>query len=325
VEFIPAGHAAAALVLSLIGFCVGVCGGFFGVGGAFIVTPALNVLGFPMVYAIGTDLAHMAGKSIISTLRHRRAGHIDFRAAALLASGTIPGVHLGSLVILQLEKIGKTDVYVRAVYIAILLILGLFMLRETSRKRTSSGETGKKASRGLGVPPMISLPASGIKRVSIWTVIGIGLLTGFLAGFLGVGGGFIRMPALLYLLGMPTKIAVGTDLVEVIFSGAYGSYLYGKAGHVDLVAALVMLVGAALGSQIGSVATQYVEGAGIRRLFSFLILGSAAAVIMKQLGLNLAAAIILLGLGATMTAIIIYRLIVSMADARSAVEKELVS
>ena len=310
--FIPAGPALAAAALLLIGFSVGVCGAFFGVGGAFIATPALNVLGFPLAYAIGTDLAHMAGKAAVAALRHRRMGHVDLRAAALLALGTIPGVRLGSAAILTLEKAGRTDVYVRTVYILLLLVLGTLMLRGTRRKAQEGGADRPKVTAGPRIPPMICLPRSGIRSVSAWVVIGIGLVTGFLAGFLGVGGGFIRMPALLYVLHMPVRVAVGTDLVEVVFSGAYGGYLYGRSGHVDLTAALIMLVGAALGSQIGAVATQYVESVRIRRLFAFTIFGTGTSVAMKQMHWNVPAMVTLFGLGLTMTATIIYRLVRSL-------------
>lgn len=319
-DFISAGPGMATIALLLIGFSVGVCGGFFGVGGAFIVTPALNVLGFPMVYAIGTDLAHMAGKSVIATLRHRRAKHIDSRAAALLMVGTFPGVKLGAQTILALEKIGATDFYVRSVYVVLLLTLGTLMLRETIRKK-KDGCNQRRFPGALRIPPMISLPTSGVKAVSVWLVIAIGLLTGFLASFLGVGGGFIRMPALLYLLGLPAKIAVGTDLVEVVFSGAYGSYLYGRTGHVDIVAALVMLVGASAGSHIGAVATQYVDNSRIKKLFAVTILGSGIAVAMKQAHLNTVAAVVLFGLGLCMTTTIIWNLVRCLSDADCRAER----
>jgi len=318
-EFLPGGPIFAAAALILIGFSVGVCGGFFGIGGAFIVTPALNVLGFPMAQAIGTDLAHMAGKSVVATLRHRRARHVDFRAAALLALGTLPGVRLGNHVIMSLERIGRTDLYVRAAYVVLLFVLGALMLRGS--RREGAGPPG--VFRAFRLPPMISLPRSQISKVSIWLVIGIGALTGFLAGFLGVGGGFIRMPALLYILGMPTKVAIGTDLVEVAFSGAYGSYLYGRSGHVDLAAALVMLVGAALGSQIGAVATQYVDSSRIRRLFALMIIGAGAAVAMKQMHWTLSAAITLFGLGLVVTSAIIRDLVRALHSGAREVGKEI--
>lgn len=320
-EFIAAAPVWVASALALIGFSVGVCGGFFGVGGAFIVTPALNVLGFPMAYAIGTDLAHMAGKSVVATIRHRRIGHVDVRAAAILVAGSVPGVRLGAETILALEKTGQTDAFVRPVYFVVLLTIGLFMLREAKRR----GDNRSGVARWLGslhIPPMVSLPHSGIRSVSVWIVAGIGFATGFFAGFLGVGAGFIRVPALLYVLGMPTKIAIGTDLVEILFSGAYGSYLYGRAGHVDIVAALIMLVGAAFGSQIGAVATQYVESSRIRKLFALTILGAGIAVLLKQLHFNIAAAVVLFGLGLTMTGTIIWKLVRSLAEASAASERE---
>ncbi|MDO8586212.1 MAG: sulfite exporter TauE/SafE family protein [Armatimonadota bacterium] len=315
-EFIAANPIIAVSALLTIGFTVGVCGGFFGVGGAFIVTPALNVLGFPMVYAIGTDLAHMAGKSVVGTMKHYRLGNIDFRAAGLLLIGTTPSVRLGVAAVHELERHGKTDVYVRVVYIGLLLAIASFMFLDMRRQR-GPHKTGARKRIRLSIPPMISLPRSGIDSVSVWTVICIGALTGFLAGFLGVGGGFIRMPALLYLVGMPAKIAVGTDLVEVLFSGGYGSYLYGRAGQVDITAALIMLVGAALGANLGALATHYAKAARIKRLFSFTILGTAIAVLMKQVGLTIPAAIMLFALGLGMAGAIIRALVVGIRAERA--------
>jgi hypothetical protein len=115
--------------------------------------------------------------------------------------------------------------------------------------------------------------------VSMWVIVAVGLATGILAGFLGVGGGFIRVPALVYLVGASTHIAVGTDLVEIIFSGGYGALRHSIEGHVDMMAVVFMISGAMLGAQIGSLATQYVRGPAIRYILSYsLILATLGAV-----------------------------------------------
>src|SRR3972149_9771462 len=116
--------------LVLIGFTVGVCGAFFGIGGAFMVTPALNLFGFPMAYAIGSDLAHVMGKSIVATLKHRLLGNIDFKLGGLMILGTVPGVEVGKRLILHLERIGQVDAIVRYIYILLLGSIGLFILWE---------------------------------------------------------------------------------------------------------------------------------------------------------------------------------------------------
>src|SRR3972149_8387911 len=123
--------------LVLIGFTVGVCGAFFGIGGAFMVTPALNLFGFPMAYAIGTDLAHIMGKSIVATLKHRLLGNIDFKLGALMIPGTVAGVETGKRLVLYLGRIGQVDTIVRYTYVILLLSIGLLILWELAKNSKS--------------------------------------------------------------------------------------------------------------------------------------------------------------------------------------------
>src|SRR5208337_3535972 len=134
----------------------------------------------------------------------------------------------------------------------------------------------------INIPPMVNFKVSGI-RCSIWLPISISFLTGWLSGILGIGGGLVRMPALIYLVGIPTHVAVGTDLFEVAISGLYGAATYSYKGRVELFAALIMLCGAAVGAQIGTVATKYVKGYGIRIFFGLAVVGCELSIIMKLL------------------------------------------
>lgn len=280
--------------LILLGFTVGVIGGFFGVGGAFMVTPALNVFGFPMAYAIGTDMAHIAGKSIVSTFKHRKFGNVDMKLALLMIIGTVIGIELGATLILFLEKIGRIGPIVRVTYMCLLFGLGAFMLYEymTGMRRAAKQaaadphhDAGKSKlalwMQGIKLRPVVYLKVSGFS-ISVWVIIGMGLATGFLAGFLGVGGGFIRMPALMYVIGAPTKVAVGTDLFEVMVTGAYGAFSYALKGRVELMAAVIMLVGAALGAQLGATATLYARGTIIRLYFAITMLAGGTSVVFKH-------------------------------------------
>ncbi|MFH1486328.1 MAG: sulfite exporter TauE/SafE family protein, partial [Chloroflexota bacterium] len=227
------------LALMLLGLSLGVCTGFFGIGGGFMVTPALNLLGMPMAFAIGTDLCQMAGKAVVSTLKHRKLGNVDLRLGVIMVAGTVVGVEVGKETVMHLEGAGNVDAVVRYIYIAFLGGLGLFMLREARKSMVSHAEIRDARDvvqnpvvrwiRSVNVPPFISLPVSGIPRISIWVPLGVGFFTGVLAGLLGVGGGFIRMPALVYLMGVPTVVAVGTDLFEIIISGSYGALTYALA------------------------------------------------------------------------------------------------
>lgn len=282
--------------LILLGFTVGVIGGFFGVGGAFMVTPALNVFGFPMAYAIGTDMAHIAGKSIVSTFKHRKFGNVDMKLALLMIIGTVVGIELGATLILWLEKVGRIGPIVRVTYMFLLFGLGAFMLYEylTGMRRAVKqaaadhhhGDAGKSKlalwMQGIKLRPIVHLKVSGF-HISVWVIIGMGLVTGFLAGFLGVGGGFIRMPALMYIIGAPTKVAVGTDLFEVMVTGAYGAFSYALKGRVELLAAMIMLIGAATGAQLGATATLYARGTIIRLYFAITMLAGGVSVVFKHL------------------------------------------
>jgi uncharacterized membrane protein YfcA/nucleotide-binding universal stress UspA family protein len=281
--------------LILLGFTVGVIGGFFGVGGAFMVTPALNVFGFPMAYAIGTDMAHIAGKSIVATFKHRKFGNVDLRLGLLMIIGTVIGIELGATLIMYLERIGRIGPIVRVTYMCLLFGLGFFMWYEYvvgTRRAVKHGATDTHADagksklalwmQGIKLRPMVHLKVSGF-HISVWVIIGVGVLTGFLAGFLGVGGGFIRMPALMYVIGAPTKVAVGTDLFEVMISGAYGAFTYAYKGRVELLAALIMLIGAAVGAQFGATATLYARGTIIRLYFAITMICGGVSVVFKHL------------------------------------------
>ncbi len=284
--FPVAGVEADPFLLALLGFLLGILGGFFGIGGAFVATPALNLLGFPMPAAIGTNMAHVMGKGIMATLTHWRLRQVDTRAAFWLLLGTAPGVEAGARLVFYLEKLGLADSTVRWVYALTLGGIGWFMLREYREflRRPEKGEIPfEPLYRRFRLGPYVSLPVSGVSSISVWLLLLTGFGTGFLAGFLGVGGGFIRVPAMIYLLGMPAPVAVGTDLLEIIFSGAYGTITYALKGKVDLLAALILIGGAVVGTQIGAYATLFARYR-LRLYLALTILATAVAVVMAELG-----------------------------------------
>jgi uncharacterized membrane protein YfcA len=317
------------LILLLIGFTVGVCGGFFGIGGAWIATPALNIFGLPMPYAIGTDLAHVGGKSIVSTMRHRRFGHVDVRLGASMILGTTVGMELGANFVLMLERAGLAESVIRKAYVVLLaftgcLVLVDYLIHRRRERRVAAGGADLPPRLLLAhrlhqirIPPMIDFGVSGI-RCSLWLPMLVGLTTGIVASVFGVGGGFIRMPALLYLLGCPTAVAIGTDLFEVMITGAYGAFTFGVKGRVELLAAMWMLVGAAVGAQLGTVAVKYVRGYSIRLLFGITIFVAAASVALKQLGFQLASSIAILTAGIGISSVIIGHLVKGVIAERAA-------
>ena len=294
-DFAIAGVQVPLFLLVLVGFTVGVVGGFIGVGGGYMVTPALIVFGFPGYMASGIDMTHIAGKGIVSTIRHRQLGNIDWTLALSMVAGTMLGVELGVRVLVYFKKIGLANVALLITSVVVMFALFLYTQLETRRahrKLTETNTDGKGFGRELqtsSLPRFFqSIPLQPIVRcrtarvvVSMWVIVLVGLVTGFLAGFLGVGGGFIRVPALVYLVGASTHIAVGTDLVEIVFSGGYGALRHSMEGHVDMMAVVVMLSGALFGAQFGSIATAYVRGPAIRYVLSYSLILATLGSLMR--------------------------------------------
>jgi uncharacterized membrane protein YfcA len=281
--------------LVILGLGVGILGGFFGLGAAWMVTPGLNILGFPMAFAIGTDIAHMAGKSIISTIRHGKFGNVDYKLGIVMVVGTVVGFECGAQIIMWFERIGKVDLYVRWIYIVLLTFIAWLVFSDVAKRRRkerdaeakgfqldklATGHEFHKALHKIKIPPMMHFKQAMV-YCSAWLPIFVSFMTGLLAGVLGIGGGLIRMPSLVYFVGCPTHVAVGTDLFEVMISGIYGTATYTYKGRTELVAALIMLCGAAIGVQIGVVATKYIHGYGIRIAFGCCVIAVMVSIFLK--------------------------------------------
>jgi len=284
------------IYLAIIGFIIGILGGFFGVGGSFIAGPALRLVGLDWNFAVGTDLAHIVGKSVVAAKRHRALGNVDFRLGFIMAIGTIVGAEVGAQLIQALKRAGNVNVVVSIVSIALYAGISGFMIWE-SWKTLAAGKTRKNSgkqdhsefghiARGiqrLKIWPMVSLPVSGVKSISVWVILIVAFVGGICSGFLGGGAGYIRMPSMVYVLGIPTHLAVGTDLFEIIISASYGTFSHAIKGNVDILIALVMNTGAAVGAQIGAISTQYFAGPKIRLAFVPLPLIGAAIVLYTLL------------------------------------------
>ncbi|HEX3816682.1 MAG TPA: sulfite exporter TauE/SafE family protein [Chthoniobacterales bacterium] len=288
-----------AAYLVVIGFLIGILGGFFGVGGSFIAGPALRAVGMHWNYAVGTDLAHIVGKSVVAAKRHRALGNVDLRLGFIMATGTIAGAECGAQLIQLLKRRGDVDFVVSVISIVIYCSISSFMIWESwktmrlqkkrgrgkksrSKKDISSFSGVTKTIQRIPLWPIISLPTSGVK-ISLWVILIVSFIGGLFSGFLGGGAGYIRMPMMVYVLGIPTHLAVGTDLFEIIISASYGTFSHAVKGNVDILVALVMNTGAAVGAQIGAILTQYFAGPKIRLLFVPLPLIGAAVVIYTLL------------------------------------------
>jgi len=266
-----------ATYLVLIGFVVGILSGFFGFGGGFIITPFLFILGVPLNVAVGTSIAQILGGSVIATLRHRNLGHVDFKLGMIIAIGSIVGVEVGAQLVEYFKGISiqALDTSISLTYILVLGSISISMSYEAWKSRREDNASSKKRFAQkiyrLRIPPMISLPQSNIASISLWVILFVGLITGVSAGFMGAGGGFIRVPSLIYLIGCETVIAVGTDLFEILISGVYATFSHAMKDNVDVVLAIIMLAGSSVGSRIGVSATKYVKEANLRLAYGFCV------------------------------------------------------
>ena len=321
------------LLLVLLGVIVGTLGGFFGVGGGFLITGGLLVFGVPPLFTVGTGLTLIMGSSIINVLKHRNLGNLDFRLGLLTIGGTVPALFLAERLNVLLESAGIAEPVIGFIYVGLLTFFGIFILYDylKTRKGVSNSRdkisTARLAHRlqdlripshsilfpGMGrVSMYTSLPVSAIESVHILVPIAMGFGVGFLAGLLGAGDGFILLPILIFVLGVPTAIAVGTGLLQIIVTGAIGTVLYSLSNHVDLLMAVIMLAAASAGSQLGATATRFVDASRIRILFGVTVLSASIAIALKQISENVAspdfldaaASIILLGVSGAIVVVI---------------------
>ena len=330
--------------LLLLGFMVGTLSGFFGVGGGFLITGGLLVFGVPPLFAVGTGLTLIMGSSLINTLKHRKVGNVDFKLGGLLVIGTIPAVVLAERLNSKLEAWGVAEDAIRIIYVIVLAALGSFILYDYLKTRIQASSQNHEVStlrlaqrvRSLRIPPhsinlpgnisiptYVSLPTSGVDRISVWIPIGVGFGVGFLAGLLGAGGGIILMPLLIFMLGIPTTVAVGTDLFQIVITGSVGTLVYSLSNHVDLLMAVIMLSTASIGSQLGVVATRFVDAARIRSLFGITVLTASVAVALRQASdssgtefLGSVASVLLLGVAGAMCILIAAMLVAAKVKSR---------
>ncbi len=277
-------------VLFGLGAMVGVLGGFFGVGGGWIITPTLHILGMPMPYAVGTGLAYIMGMSLISVSKHRSANSVDSVLGIALGTTMIAGMLAGKSAVIRLEAAGVADPLIRALYIVLLFAIGLFMLRDGLRAPRGGGRDGAKGAvrergalcRRFRMRPSVNLKKSGV-TVSIWPLAVIGVVIGFFSGLLGAGGGFLLVPAMFYLIGTPTIVAVGTSLLCILLASPFGVAAYALEGRVNFPAAAVMLSGVLLAAPLGVRAAHAVRGAHLRFLYAVMVLCGGFSVVLKEL------------------------------------------
>ena len=308
------------------GFVVGVLFGFFGMGGAFLITPTLLMFGYPAPVAIGSGLAFYFGTSVIAVMQHYHVGQVNYKLGAIMFLGLSIGIEFGRMLVFRLENLGIAGIVTGTSYVILLAGVGLLFLHRAQRMEGSVNESPNdpddipaiaRRVQDLELPPMIALISGG--RASIWTISGVGGIVGLVSGMLGVGGGFIRMPAIYYLIGTPLSVAVGTSLFAGLFSGAYGTFTYGLAGSVDLVAVGTLLIGSVLGARIGSAATTLVAEESVIIYFGLMMLIVSLAIAISEFAhwldievLGVVSVVILMGATFTVSGLVLYMAISAM-------------
>jgi len=266
-----------ALQVVLIGFIGGVLSGFIGSGGAFFMTPGMMNLGVEGVVAVASNITHKFGKAMMGSKKHGEMGHVDKRLAIFMLITALVGIKLAVWVNgYFFHKLGKagSSLYVSLFFVLTLSLIGGSMLRDALRTARGGVVGPSKAllrlSSKLRIPPMINFPVAGV-RISLWTILIVGTAVGYMAGTIGVGG-FIGVPAMIYVFGVPTVVAAGTELFLAMFMGAWGAFNYALAGFVDLRLTFLLYAGSLVGIYIGAIGTTLVKELYIRLVTSILIL-----------------------------------------------------
>ncbi|MGJ8585309.1 MAG: sulfite exporter TauE/SafE family protein [Marinosulfonomonas sp.] len=266
-----------AFLLLGLGGIVGMLSGMFGVGGGFLITPLLFFIGIPPAVAVATGANQIVASSISGVLAHVRRKTVDFRMGTVLLVGGLFGAAIGVQVFNILKEAGQVDLLVKIFYVVFLGIIGALMFVESlralnkSRKGTTS-RTRKHHNWVHNLPLKMKFRTSGL-YTSVIPPLVVGLLVGILAAIMGVGGGFIMVPAMIYILGMPTKVVVGTSLYQIIFVSAFTTLLHATTNYtVDMLLALLLLFGGVVGAQVGTRIGLRMKAEQLRILLALLVL-----------------------------------------------------
>ena len=266
-----------AFLLLGLGGLVGVLSGMFGVGGGFLMTPLLFFIGIPPAVAIATEANQIVASSFSGALAHFKRRAVDFKMGLVLMLGGLLGAALGVLLFNYLKSLGQVDLLVRLCYVVFLGIIGGLMFIESLntllKSRHPSG-VKKRRERNLvhSLPFKVRFRTSGLYISAIPPFV-VGIFVGILSAIMGVGGGFIMVPAMIYILGMPTKVVVGTSLFQIIFVTAFTTLLHATTNYtVDIILAVLLLVGGVIGAQVGTQIGTRLKAEQLRILLAFMVL-----------------------------------------------------
>ncbi|MBB5221374.1 hypothetical protein HNP73_001295 [Amaricoccus macauensis] len=267
------------LGLLVIGAMVGLLSGLFGVGGGFILTPLLFFIGIPPTVAVASAANQIAGSSFSAFLAHMRRKTVDFRMGSVLLVGGLLGSFLGVRAFEILRSKGQFELVVSLLYVLMLGTVGGLMLVESVRTLRRAKDPNaalvrrKRHTWAHGLPLKMRFHTSKLYVSAIPPFV-IGLVVGVLAAIMGVGGGFIMVPAMIYLIGMPTKVVVGTSVFQFLFVTAFTAILHSlQSGSVDVLLAVILLVGGVIGAQVGVALAARLRAEQLRILLALLVIG----------------------------------------------------
>ena len=283
--YLPIAEISVNLFLLLgLGGIVGILSGMFGVGGGFLLTPLLFFIGIPPAVAVATGATQIVASSVSGLLAHLKRRTVDLRLGSVLLIGGLIGAGLGIIIFNYLRSMGQVDLLVTIFYVVFLGIIGSLMFIESLRAIRKSGRipTRRKHNWIHNLPFKIKFRVSGL-YISVIPPMMVGVFVGILSAIMGVGGGFIMVPAMIYLLGMPTKVVIGTSLFQIIFVTAFTTLLHATTNYtVDIVLAVFLLIGGVIGAQFGTRIGLKLKAEQLRILLALLVL-----TVCFKLGLDL--------------------------------------
>ncbi len=271
-----------------LGLMVGLLSGLFGVGGGFLMTPLLIMIGIPPTVAAATDANQIVAASSSGTIAHWRLGNVDFKMGLLLLIGGFTGGALGVHIIKVLRAMGNANFLIKITYVVMLGLVGGFMFIESlmalrkSKQASAAAEavspnpgqakTGKKRALIGSLPFQMYFEKSGVSHSVIVPIL-LGMFVGILAAIMGVGGGFLMVPVMLYLLRMPMHVVVGTSLFQIMFTCTEVTFLQAYTNHtVDFILAILLLLGSTFGAQIGAILGRRLKGDQLKILLAIIVL-----------------------------------------------------
>lgn len=277
--FLPiAGISINLFLLIGVGALVGFLSGLFGVGGGFLLTPILMMVGIPPTVAAASDSCQIVAASASGAAAHFRLGNVDFKLGGLLLVGGLGGAALGVQLIKVLRAMGNADLVITLTYIVVLGGIGGFMFVESLQSLRRGAMRAKPKKQGTStrilsrLPFQMDFPKSGVRHSAL-VPIALCVLVGILAAVMGVGGGFIMLPMMVYLLRMPMHVAVGTDLFQILFTCAGVTFMQATTNHtVDLVLALLLALGSTIGAQVGARVGRRLHGDQLKILLASIVL-----------------------------------------------------